>query len=308
MSNLIEVFRGSVTEAMPKESFRIAHRLAEHPLFQLDRLAQLAATLPADRVEFNGPVAPNQDPDLTPSNGLTPEETVRRIEQAKSWMVLKNVESDPEYKALLDACLDQVAEQTGGLMGGARQRQAFIFVTSPGNVTPFHSDPELNFLLQIRGKKRMSLFDPSDREIVSAENSELYPGKHRNLPYADMFEAKATHQHIEPGEGIFVPIFAPHWVQNGSEVSISFSITWHTAETGRAVKLSYVNAMLRKLGIPQEEAGRRPVWDDVKVAAYNMLRPIYDAVKFTVGGRRGALALIFGRQTAIAAAADGSLT
>ena len=302
MNNLIEVFRGSVTEPMPKESFRIAHRLAEHPLFQLDRLAQLAASLPADRVEFNGPVSPNQDPNLTPSNGMSPEETVRRIEQAKSWMVLKNVESDPEYKALLDACLDQVAEQTGGLMGGARQRQAFIFVTSPGNVTPFHSDPELNFLLQVRGNKRMSLFDPSDREVVSAENSELYPGKHRNLPYADTLEAKATHQHIEPGEGIFVPIFAPHWVQNGGEVSISFSITWHTAETERLVKLSYVNAMLRKLGMPQGEAGRRPVWDDVKVAAYNMLRPIYDAAKFALRGRRGALGLIFGRKTAVAAA------
>lgn len=301
MNRMIEVTPGSIKEAMPKTSFRVAHKLADHPLFRLDRLAQLAASLPADRVEFNGPVAPNQDPNLTPSNGMTPEETVRRIEQAKSWMVLKNVESDPEYKALLDACLDQVADQTGGLMGGARQRQAFIFVTSPGNVTPFHSDPELNFLLQVRGNKRMSLFDPSDREVVSAEDSELYPGKHRNLPYDDGFEAKAMHQHIEPGEGIFVPIFAPHWVQNGDEVSVSFSITWHTEETDRLVKLSYVNAMLRRFGMPQGEAGAIPVWDDVKVAAYNMLRPVYDAVKRAVGGRHRALALFFGRkETAVA--------
>lgn len=302
MNRMIEVARDSVKEPMPKESFRVAHKLADHPLFQLDRLARLAASLPADRLEFNGPVAPNQDPNLTPSNGMTPEETVRRIEQAKSWMVLKNVESDPEYKELLDACLDQVAEQTGGLMGGARQRQAFIFVTSPGNVTPFHSDPELNFLLQVRGNKRMSLFDPADREIVSAENSELYPGKHRNLPYVDAFEDKATHQHIEPGEGIFVPIFAPHWVENGDEVSVSFSITWHTEETERLVKLSYVNAMLRKFGMPQSDAGASPVWDDVKVAAYNMLRPVYDAAKHVVGGRHKALALFFGRKDAAAAA------
>lgn len=302
MTRMIEVARDSVKEPMPKASFRVSHRLADHPLFQLDRLARLAASLPADRVEFNGPVAPNQDPNLTPSNGMTPEETVRRIEEAKSWMVLKNVESDPEYKALLDACLDQVAEQTGGLMGGARQRQAFIFVTSPGNVTPFHSDPELNFLLQVRGNKRMSLFDPADRDIVSAENSELYPGKHRNLPYEDGFEAKATHQHIEPGEGIFVPIFAPHWVQNGNEVSVSFSITWHTEESERLVKLSYVNAMLRKFGMPQGEVGASPVWDDLKVAAYNMLRPVYDAVKHVVGGRHRALALFFGKKEVAAAA------
>lgn len=303
MTRLIEVSRESVTDPMPRESFRVAHRLADHPLFKLDRLARLAASLPADQVEFNGPVAPNQDPNLTPSNGMTPEETVRRIEEAKSWMVLKNVECDPEYKALLDACLDQVAEQTGGLMGGARQRQAFIFVTSPGNVTPFHSDPELNFLLQIRGNKRMSLFDAKDREIVSEADSELYPGKHRNLPYEEKFEEKATHQHIEPGEGIFVPIFAPHWVQNGNEVSVSFSITWHTEETERLVKLAYINAILRRFGWAQAEAGERPLWDDVKVAAYNVLRPIYDGVKQLVGGRYAALALFFGRKAPAATAA-----
>lgn len=297
MNRLIEVAKGSVTEEMPRSTFRVSHRLDGHPLFTLERLARLAGSLPADHVEFNGPVLPNQDPSLTPSNGMTPEETVRRIEEAKSWMVLKNVESDPEYKALLDACLDQVAEQTDGLMGGAMMRQAFIFVTSPGNVTPFHSDPELNFLLQVRGQKRMSLFDHRDRAVVSAENAELYPGKHRNLPYEDAFEANADQQHIAPGEGIFVPIFAPHWVQNGGEVSVSFSITWHTAKSQRLVKLSYVNAMLRKLGLPQADAGDHPVWDGIKVAAYDALRPAYDTLKRLVGDRHKATALIFGKKT-----------
>lgn len=301
MTRLIEIEPGTVSSSLPEATFRVRHHLADHPLFQVDRLARLAASLPADRIEFNGPVEPNQDPNLTPSNGMTPEETVRRIEHAKSWMVIKNAESDPEYKALLDACLDQAAEQTGGLMGGALDRQAFIFVTSPGNVTPFHSDPEQNFLLQIRGSKRMSLFDHRDREIVSAEDSELFPGKHRNLPYSDAFEAKATHQHIEPGEGIFVPIFDPHWVKNGDAVSISFSITWQTEETQRLVQLSYVNAVLRRFGWPQDAAGANETWDWVKIAAYRALRPIYDAVKKLVGDRRKALAIFLGRKATEAA-------
>lgn len=297
MTKLIEVARGTVTERMPRSTFRVTHRLDGHPLFALERLARLAAALPADQVEFNGPVSTNQDPSLTPSNGLSPEETVRRIEEAKSWMVLKNVESDPEYKELLDACLDQVAEQTGGLMGGAMMRQAFVFVTSPGNVTPFHMDPELNFLLQIRGQKRMSLFDHLDRGIASAEDMELFPGKHRNLPYREEFESRAMQQHIEPGQGIFVPIFAPHWVQNGEDVSVSFSITWHTEETRHLVKLSYMNAGLRKLGFPQADAGVHPLWDKAKVAAYDVLRSAYDAVKRFAGDRQRAIALFFGRKT-----------
>tara|TARA_R110002110_G_scaffold59726_2_gene168698 strand:+ start:5626 stop:6537 length:912 start_codon:yes stop_codon:yes gene_type:complete len=298
MMKTIEIEEGSVSGPMPKKTFRVSHSLAGHPLFTLDRLARLAGSLPPGQVEFNGPVAPHQDPNLTPSNGMTPEETVRRIEEAKSWLVLKYVDTDPEYKALLDACLDQVAEQTGGLMGDARQRHAFIFVTSPGNVTPFHLDPELNFLLQIRGTKRMSLFDHRDREIVSLENTEQFPGSHRNLPYSESFEAKAIHQHIEPGEGIFVPIFDPHWVKNGNEVSVSFSITWTTKESERLVKLSRVNAVLRKLGMPQSEAGANRAWDGIKIAAYDASRPGYNLMKRLAGGRRGMVAIFPGRKAA----------
>lgn len=295
MDRLIEIEEGHVGDSMPLRTFRLTHRLTGHPLFALDRLARLAASLPADQIEFNGPVAPGQDPQATPSNGLSAEETVRRIEECKSWMVLKNVERDPDYKALLDVCLDEVAEQTGGVMGGALKRQAFIFVTSPGNVTPLHTDPEYNFLLQIRGSKRMSLFDQRDRAIVSEEDLEMYPGKHRNLPYRDAFEAKATQRNIGPGEAIFVPLFDPHWVQNGPEVSVSFSITWHTATSLRLVKLSYVNAVLRKLGFPQTPAGVHKALDAVKVAAYDLLRPIYDTIKTFVGDRRKATAIVFGK-------------
>lgn len=298
MTKLIEVAQGAVGAAMPARTFRLKHRLDDHPLFKLDRLARLAASLPPDQVEFNGPVQPNQDPALTPSNGLSAEETVRRIEHCQSWMVIKNAEADPQYKALLDACLDQVAEQTGGFMGGARKRQAFIFVTSPNNVTPLHMDPEYNFLLQVRGTKRMSLFDHQDRAIVSEEALELYPGKHRNLPYREEFEKRGVQQPLAPGDAIFVPLFDPHWVQNGPEVSVSFSITWHTDHSLRMVKLSYVNAALRKLGLPQAPVGTHRAMDALKVAAYDVARPVYDLLKRLAGDRRRAIALVFGRKAA----------
>lgn len=299
MTDLIKLEAGSVGDKMPTKTFRLTHTLSDHPLFKLDRLARLAASLPADQVEFNGPVQPNQDPSLTPQNGLSAEETVRRIEDCQSWMVIKNCEADPEYKALLDACLDQVAAQTGGVMGGAKNRQAFIFVTSPNNVTPFHMDPELNFLMQLRGSKRMSVFDHTNRDIVNEEQLELYPGKHRNLPYFDSYETVATQQHLQPGDSIFVPLFDPHWVQNGPEVSVSFSITWHTDHSLRMVKLSYVNAGLRRIGLPQASVGTYPVIDTIKVAAYDVARLGYDLVKRLLGGRKRAVALVFGETTVV---------
>ncbi len=183
-------------------------------------------------------------------------------------------------------------------MGGAKKRQAYIFVTSPNNVTPLHMDPEHAFLLQLRGTKRMSLFNHKNTDIVTEEQLELYPGKHRNLPYREEFEAVGVQQHLEPGESIFVPIFDPHWVQNGPEVSVSFSITWHTDYSLRMVKLSYVNAGLRRLGLPQASVGVHPVLDGVKVAAYDIARFGYDLIKRVMGGRKKAVALVFGHDAA----------
>src|SRR6478609_2674154 len=68
--------------------FLIGHRLADHPLFALPRLLELARTLPEKNVEYNaGEVPVSCDPSQTPRTGLSIEETVRRIEECKSWMV-----------------------------------------------------------------------------------------------------------------------------------------------------------------------------------------------------------------------------
>src|SRR2546423_10649301 len=81
-----ELFR----DCFDKRPFLIGHRLGDHPLFTLPRLIELSRKLPEKNVEFNGGKVPvNLDPTLTPRTGLTIEETIRRIEECCSWMVLK---------------------------------------------------------------------------------------------------------------------------------------------------------------------------------------------------------------------------
>jgi hypothetical protein len=124
-----------------RQPFIVRHRLSDHPLFALPRLIELARTLPEDRVEYNaGDVPVSLDPARTPRTGLSIDETIRRIEECRSWMVFKNVERDPDYRALLDACLDQVREHSEPIEPGMDRREGFIFVSSPDSVTPYHMD------------------------------------------------------------------------------------------------------------------------------------------------------------------------
>lgn len=94
-------------EHFDRHPFLVRHRLCDHPLLSLKRLVDLARALPEDRVEYNaGDVPVSLDPTRTPRTGLSIEETIRRIEERRSWMVFKNVEQDPAYRALLNDCLE----------------------------------------------------------------------------------------------------------------------------------------------------------------------------------------------------------
>jgi len=98
----------------PLKPFAIRHKLAGHPLLSLPRIAQLAAELPRDLIEYNsGKVAISEDPDAIASVDLDPVEVVKSIETAGAWMVLKRVENSPEYRRLLEDTLLSVARARG---------------------------------------------------------------------------------------------------------------------------------------------------------------------------------------------------
>ena len=250
-----------------RKPFVIHHALADHPAFRLDRLVELARRLPPERVEYNaGDLPISQDPRFTPHNGLSIEETIRRITDCRSWMVLKRVETDPIYQDVLDQCLDEVAPAVPGM----RTRRAFVFISSPGSVTPYHIDHEYNFLLQIRGRKSMSIFD---RSVVTEQQLErFYRGEHRNLVFADYHADRAQPFELGPGDGVHVPVNAPHYVVNGPEASVSFSITFRTREGDRRSAVYVANDRLRRFGLQPRAVGEAPLLDGAKYLGYSIYK------------------------------------
>lgn len=275
---LLEIDRELLRAYFDSKPFLVGHRLAGHPLFTLPRLVELARRLPPEYVEYNaGRLPVGARPGETPHNGLSPEETIRRIEECGSWMVLKRVEQDPEYRVLLDRCLDEIGLHLDAPM---LRREGFIFVSSPEAVTPFHLDPEHNFLLQIRGKKTVNMWDPSDRYVISERALEKFHSdfEHRNLPWKDAFQTSAYKVELGPGQGLHFPVTVPHWVKNGAEPSISFSVTFRTPASQRREHAYRANARLRRLGIEPTPVGRSPILDSTKhvaVEAYTRLRSLF---------------------------------
>lgn len=260
----------SLAGAYPQQPARLKHKLAGDPLFSLEALAALAIRLPASSVEYNaGDLPVDQDPDKTPSNGLSIEETIRRIRDCKSWMALKNVEHVPEYRQALERCLAEIDPAARPATGRMEKKLGFIFVSSPHSVTPFHMDPEHNILMQIAGSKRFHIF-PANAGLVTDEQHELYHSgdAHRNLKHRPEFDAHVAAHDLEPGDALYVPVKAPHWVRNGPQPSVSFSITWRSRWSLDEAQLRLANHAIRQRGGRPPAPGANAVRDAAVLLAH----------------------------------------
>ena len=280
----------SLRRDFPLRPFAIRHKLAGHPLLTLPRIAQLAAELPRDLIEYNsGKVAISQDPDAIPSVDLDPVEVVKRIETAGAWMVLKRVETSPDYRRLIEDTLLSVARARGFNSlrdAGFEQIEGFLFVSSPNSTTPFHLDSEDNFFVQIHGEKFFTIFDNADRSIVSDAEIEHSMTKHRNLKYDESLAPRGIEFHMFDGDGCFVPYQWPHWVRTADSHSISMAITWKTREVRRVNDLHFFNSMLRGIGMPQKPPGTSPALDTAKLAFYRTVTTAIKPLRSSMAMRR----------------------
>lgn len=226
----------------------VRHDLLREGLLDLPRLAGLAQHLPAISIEHNLGAVPLVLPGGQAAQAdLSPAEIVRTIDTNGCWIVLKNIEQDPEYAALLDRCLDSLEPELTPGEGHAVLREGFVFLSAPHSVTPTHIDPEHNVLLQVDGRKTMSIGRFGSDSERDRQAVRLHSGEHRNLD-TEAVELQAFP--LGPGDGIYVPVHAPHVVRNGPLPSISLSVTWRSRTTMREGRVLALHGRLQRRGLP----------------------------------------------------------
>ena len=188
-------------------------------------------------------------------------------------MVLWYIEQVPEYKVLLDEILaDAEAHIAGGdraersIRMSPRRREAFLFLSAPHSLTPVHFDPEQNFSLQVSGAKDMHVLAFDGAVSANRELERYYDGGHRNLERIP--GGAGTLFRLNPGEGVYVPAFAPHWVQNGAQFCISLSVTFRTRASERFERVHQFNAKLRQVHLHPRPPGVSSKSDVAKEAAH----------------------------------------
>ena len=267
---------GTFSRNFDRHCFTFEHRLAESPLFAPERLLELAKRMaedPADVYYDTGDVRVDQRWDEVPISDQPIDEILHRIETANAWIILRKAEKFPEYAALLDACIAEILALSGrNLDGLIKLRNAIIFINSPHRISSYHIDRECNFLLQIRGSKRISIHDPADRDVLPEEEIERFWTVDPNSAlYKPAYDDRASVYELVPGSAVHIPVNAPHWVKNGPDVSVSLSINFHYVDTVLA-DLYRANYRLRALGLKPLPPRKAAVVDQIKRTVYGSLR------------------------------------
>jgi mannose-6-phosphate isomerase-like protein (cupin superfamily) len=270
-----EIARQTFAANYPEVPHKLTHALGLHPLMELDALARLAETLPAASIEYNAADQPIGVEGKPAATGIPIGETIRHIETTRSWAVLKNIEQDPAYAALLADLLAEIRPAIEARTGRMLKMQGYVFVTSAGGVTPYHFDPEHNILMQVRGSKVMTQFPAGNAAFAPDEVHETYhTGGGRELKWREDLLAGGREFPLAAGEAVFVPVMAPHFVRNGPESSVSLSITWRSEWSFAEADARAFNGLLRKLSLTPSAPGRWPATNRAKALGWRIARKL----------------------------------
>ena len=160
------------------------------------------------------------------------DEDAKRVYPAK----LKLQETLPELAAHLETREDTPLTRFGACVGAAAEEGAFMYAGAGENTTQTHFDPAENFLLVVRGSKRLQLFPPGDAALLYPSPNPSYHSSEikaftepRDAPagYPLYRSAHPVSVSLEEGEMLYLPAYWYHGVTGGDGFNVI--LAWWTA-------------------------------------------------------------------------------
>ena len=273
MSSLIEIDASALAPALGRRPFAVRHSLDDsHPLLARAAVADRADHWPPGLVEHH-----EGDLPLVLPSGKTNRlpigtgDVIRGIDDNGCWVILLSMEHDPAYRALLGDCLAPVGAEVSAREGEMTSQGMNLLIGSPHAVVPVHFDLHHNLLLQIVGTKNVTVGSFRESTIRLREVDRYFDegvNSVRALPEL------VTSFDLQPGDGLYIPPYAMHWVQGGPETSIGVSCGFRTAVSERTRLAHQCNSSLRRRGLHPKPPGRSAGRDRVKVMALTQARRI----------------------------------
>jgi hypothetical protein len=267
-----EIFR----QQYNRGSFLFQHGLREHPLFALPNLLELARrqTQNAQSAYWsNDNVAVRDSWSVGEEHRYSLADTIAGIETNSSLVILKHVENDCVFGPFVHKIQDAVLDLAGPQMrDDATARRGTVVIASPGRITSYHIDSDVNYLFQIHGDKLFSVFDQIDSAVTSHEELErYYLGDANGAIFKPERQREAHTYQLRAGCGVHVPCMTAHWAQNLDAPSIALSINFDLRSVTSLGRIYRLNGRLRRYGLHPKPPGISHWRDGLKTAVLGVI-------------------------------------
>ncbi len=261
------------------QGFSFSHGLSDHPLLGPDAISALARRLPPKSAEASlfGLVAEG-GLDYRPPAMMDAGPAVAALDGRPESVYLYNVETDPVVGPLTRQILASLYPELDIDPVRVTKEEAYVFLSGGPSTTSAHVDHEHNFLILLRGHKRVFIADvpsPEGEHALEALHSGRY-GSCAAVP------AQGRTFDIGPGEGVYIAPRAAHYVVNGDTPCAALSIVFATSHLERQARVYAANATLRRMGITPTAPEIHPSLDRAKATTMSALRAIKSRMPATL--------------------------
>ncbi len=264
------------------ECFTVKHTLVGHPLLEWEAIAALAGRLPDGSIEIGGDQSAvvaglNYERRLLEGDA---EEAVLALENQGRSLYFYDVETDPEMAPLVKEVIDSGISLLGVDRSDVMSEEGYLFISGGTAVTSAHVDHECNFLLVTSGRKRVWIApvgDPEGEIALEALHSGRYGSCGSKPSGMELYE-------LGPGDGIFIPPRAAHYVENGPGPCTALSVVFLHRMTKDEVPVYAWNARLRRLGLTPKAPGTSPGRDRLKRDSFNLVRAVVSKARSVRSG------------------------
>jgi hypothetical protein len=230
----------------------LRHGLASSDLFTDAALARLIEATPRERMHVNTMPRDGRDPRSWREGergALSGEATLQAVKTGRLWLHLQQAHlAFPAYAQLLDAMFDEVQRRAPHMR--TFKRSLSLLISSPGMNVAYHSDVPGQSLWQIRGRKRLWLYPPTDPFLpqTTVERIALKRAMDTDFAFRPEFDASARIFDLTPGDMACWPRNAPHRVENADCLNVSVTTEHWTRDLAGDYAVDYANGLLRGLG------------------------------------------------------------
>lgn len=252
----------------PIRPFKFRHSIQSSNLLSTSEIIKASGELPTNLIEcYTWPFKIQQ---------LANQDIKNLLLEQKTWIIVRHLDLVPRYNFFMKQLLNEIKLfelSELKIYNIFFDPASFVFLSSPNFVTPFHIDPEHNFLFQITGEKEILVNDASVSPLIkSSEIEDFYADEFGySLNFSPDYLAGLTSIKLAAGEGVYIPFTFPHMVFNGNDISISYSLTFRTKMSERHRRVHLANRALRILGLKTNKYGESQLSDFLKSQLFPLL-------------------------------------